>query len=376
MCALLLVVPFSIHVFADADGEEYSIPYTQINIYKYFQNTGFTLDQITTIVDSNTSQDKYECGNTTNTNYCLAYYKDRSTTDIHYIFNFGQIRATYNMPTAYNASNNFTFEDGKKYLFAFITDKSTVSNASAIETRYYYSGSSYYTATDYHRYLSNYTLYYSEYTYSGSNRPVTAALYNMAGKTFNVIPLYYGDVDNCPSDVYKLIYGSDPEIDKLLNAINDVNTILNTINTNVIGVKNAVNNVYSRLATTNNYLDLIYDVSTQTANNTYAIHQYLLGDHTTESSSYNLSQKSDDLSSVTSDLNTFETNLASDLTTQMNAIDLNTSGSIITNNNFLRSSNWVRTQYNRMITNNPFGSMISFSLVIGLSLLIIGKLRK
>ena len=43
---------------------------------------------------------------------------------------------------------------------------------------------------------------------------------------------------------------------------------------------------------------------------------------------------------------------------------------------FLASADWVREQYNRLTGNTPFGSVISFSLLIGLALLIVGKVYK
>lgn len=43
---------------------------------------------------------------------------------------------------------------------------------------------------------------------------------------------------------------------------------------------------------------------------------------------------------------------------------------------FLNSANWVSTQFNRIVNNTPFASLITFGLTLGLGLLIIGKVRK
>lgn len=43
---------------------------------------------------------------------------------------------------------------------------------------------------------------------------------------------------------------------------------------------------------------------------------------------------------------------------------------------FLASANWVSTQFNRIVNNTPFASLITFGLTLGLGLLIIGKIRK
>lgn len=43
---------------------------------------------------------------------------------------------------------------------------------------------------------------------------------------------------------------------------------------------------------------------------------------------------------------------------------------------FLTSANWVSQQFNRIVNNTPFASLITFGLTLGLGLLIIGKVRK
>lgn len=43
---------------------------------------------------------------------------------------------------------------------------------------------------------------------------------------------------------------------------------------------------------------------------------------------------------------------------------------------FMTSANWVRQQYERLVTNTPFQNVITFSLLVGLSLIMLGKIRK
>lgn len=43
---------------------------------------------------------------------------------------------------------------------------------------------------------------------------------------------------------------------------------------------------------------------------------------------------------------------------------------------FLSSASWVRTQYERMTNNTPFQYVITFSLMVGLAMILIGKVRK
>lgn len=101
------------------------------------------------------------------------------------------------------------------------------------------------------------------------------------------------------------------------------------------------------------------------------------GDSQSLASGSNLDNKADDLSAASDTLHSFEEDTISDMNVQFNNIDVDGEGlSLVTNGNFLTSANWVRTQFNRMITGNVFGTLIYFSLVLGLALLVLGKLRK
>lgn len=104
---------------------------------------------------------------------------------------------------------------------------------------------------------------------------------------------------------------------------------------------------------------------------------YMIGDSSSDSAGSNIDNKSDALSSAASSLNSIESQYLTNMNLQMNNIDFTGEGvALINNGNFLTSANWVRTQFNRMTSNNVFGTMIYFSLVLGLSLLVLGKLRK
>lgn len=67
-----------------------------------------------------------------------------------------------------------------------------------------------------------------------------------------------------------------------------------------------------------------------------------------------------------------ENQLASDL----QSLDIqNQNNNLFGNSKFIASASWVKTQFDTLTNNNAFGYLITFSLVIGLSLVIIGKLR-
>lgn len=71
-------------------------------------------------------------------------------------------------------------------------------------------------------------------------------------------------------------------------------------------------------------------------------------------------------------VNNAENQLATDLQT----LDIqNQNNNLFGNSKFIASASWVKTQFDTLTNNNAFGYLITFSLVIGLSLVIIGKLR-
>ena len=69
--------------------------------------------------------------------------------------------------------------------------------------------------------------------------------------------------------------------------------------------------------------------------------------------------------------NTFSNQVETDFNNRMNNIDLTTT--LPSQQSFIRSANWVTTQFNRLTNNNAFGQLLGFSLVIGLLLALIGR---
>lgn len=98
---------------------------------------------------------------------------------------------------------------------------------------------------------------------------------------------------------------------------------------------------------------------------------------TTESSS--AAQSSDNANSqLQQDSNTLftqEDSFKQNMNSAMQNIDttftLNNFGS-----SFMTSAQWVRTQYETLTNNTPFASLITFSLLVGLALIVIGKVYK
>lgn len=90
-------------------------------------------------------------------------------------------------------------------------------------------------------------------------------------------------------------------------------------------------------------------------------------------------------SSLTGEMDSVDQSLnaASDLESQyFNSVDsqfnnsldnVTPSSDLISNSNFLNSANWVKIQFDRLTNQNAFGSLLGFSLLLGLALAIIGR---
>lgn len=84
-------------------------------------------------------------------------------------------------------------------------------------------------------------------------------------------------------------------------------------------------------------------------------------------------RKNAELKGKISNFDTFENNAIGDMTDSLDSI--NTSPDIVGNSTFLVSARWVRTCFNQVTNNTPFGSVLSFSLLLGLGMIFLGKYR-
>lgn len=349
LCALLLVVPFSYPVFASDEYTQFTI--NQFSAYSFFSRYNFRpyVNNLglgdTLVIDNTVSCTTSTDGTSTS---CTIYdYKINNQNNKF----FPVLSATpkdsavteyllkYTNPTSYDANNRIRVTKEPIYILYFSNFNTTTNNLHIYTSNAAYPVEATRITTDSQSLVAG--VFYliclkiwannvpttgttKGYVFASVDLGYTASANNLPSP-INVLPIYYGSKYTMPEDVYYYIF-NEPKP------------------------------------------NLSYDATT------YDLLEN--GNSDTQDSIDSFNDTTSDLTSITSDLHNFESGLNTDLTTQMNQIDFNTSGSIISNNNFLLTSNWVRTQYNRMITNNPFGSMISFSLVIGISLLVIGKLRK
>lgn len=81
--------------------------------------------------------------------------------------------------------------------------------------------------------------------------------------------------------------------------------------------------------------------------------------------------KKDELETVFQTENNFTSGIENDFNSQMQ--NINTNNSVINDSNFLSSANWVKQQFDRMTNNNALGAVLSFSLIVGLALALLGR---
>lgn len=93
----------------------------------------------------------------------------------------------------------------------------------------------------------------------------------------------------------------------------------------------------------------------------------------------NYKQSSDNLDNIDTQFQNESNSLISiedSFNNSMNNALQNVSPTFNMGQSFLNSANWVSSQFNRIVNNTPFASLITFGLTLGLGLLIIGKVRK
>lgn len=99
----------------------------------------------------------------------------------------------------------------------------------------------------------------------------------------------------------------------------------------------------------------------------------------TDSTNNSSSDLDDSTSQLTQDITSYtqiENSFNDDMNSYLQDIDTSNNLPSAMGSKFLTSANWVRVQFNRMTENTPFGSLLGFSLVLGIALLIIGKVYK
>ena len=110
-------------------------------------------------------------------------------------------------------------------------------------------------------------------------------------------------------------------------------------------------------------------------NNTLGIQNQYINEGTDESIEIvnNFEDDHDDLNVTVNDYDDIENNIVDDMNN--NIEDLDIESDLIENNSFLSSARWVAEQYTRITTDNPIGSILKFSLVLGFVMIFLGRFK-
>lgn len=87
----------------------------------------------------------------------------------------------------------------------------------------------------------------------------------------------------------------------------------------------------------------------------------------------NLEDSTQDMNDQFDDMFSYEDDFNNNMNDALDDINVNFNIGNTFGSKFLASATWVRQQFDRLTNNTPFGSILSFSLLLGLALLIIGK---
>lgn len=136
-----------------------------------------------------------------------------------------------------------------------------------------------------------------------------------------IIPLFVGNYSRIPDDLYRFAYGGDRTID-------------------------AINSFHS---------DMVEGTSTS------------------QSAASGIDNSTSSFSSTSGQLVQFEDSSFNSLDSAINDVQLNSN--ILSGQGFLNAANWVRVQFDNLISYSPIQSVVVFSLSLGFALLIIGKVR-
>lgn len=155
-------------------------------------------------------------------------------------------------------------------------------------------------------------------------------------------------------------------------------TVSNLVNTTV---DKDINDVYTLI---NSMTGTVTDIKTNTDTIISKLQDLIDGTSSSQSASDDLDDKTTDLSSSIGSLESIESSAVDDMTDALGNINVSTSQGIILLPQFSNAATWVKQQFD-WITNikpdpnhaniQPFGMLLTYSLVLGLGLFIIGRLK-
>lgn len=395
--SIFMLIPFffvnSVPVFADYDYDTYYIEPWQILSYQYFNNVGFNLTN--SISNSNNlavPQVRTNTGNTNDRFVCNAsgtsyscYYLGSSgntgtfqfeTTLAHDITEenisihgaeIPWLSGTYIHDISHVSNNRDIYipANGSAYISFISTvnpyransnyqSDANVNNFAQIWSRNSRTGYSIYNQNSSalpgcYFYVLRIDNPYNQSDYLSINFPTFT-------NTTKIVPVYVGsgnDIDDSTKQQLGIVTNTESYLERVANSVENTNLW--------------VQNIQSQNTSTNSYL---YEMRTQS----YTTNNYLSsGNSTSQAADYALNTENQQLSNTVSQMNSIETEYNSDLNAALGDIDLTTD--LVQHTGFTNAALWVSAQFNRLVIGTPLELVVSFSLITGLALVLIGKVR-
>ena len=97
------------------------------------------------------------------------------------------------------------------------------------------------------------------------------------------------------------------------------------------------------------------------------------GTQSSNNSSSDLEDLADDFTQTSNDVNAIQNSVGQGLTDSLQNVPTTFNFNTGFGAGFITSAQWVRNQFNTLTVNTPFGSLITFSLILGLALLLLGR---
>lgn len=238
---------------------------------------------------------------------------------------FGEMSGTYTGYTAYDSNSASTFSVGDNDLY-FLIRPNVLSIANANVSFYPQANSVANVSTSVSNlgYYSGLTLFRIRVT---TDATVTGNLSigRLVGRSENVIPIYFGRYDSMPDVVYEFLYG-------------------------------------------NRYVPILRQID----NHVYDIYNYLEGGSSAQSSADSVVSSASSTDTATNQLHSFEETQITQFNTSLQSVP--TSSSLLTTDGFLNGASYVRDMFDTVAV-GQFRGLLSFTLIIGFALLMIGKVR-
>lgn len=378
--SIMLAISFffvnSVPVFADYDVSLYPVETWQLQAYSYWHDCGFNLvygaGTNTTLKvpsfrsDSGATNYSYQCRLSGTTYSCAAYNPagtymgtyDWTITEAYNITESNYVLRGVEIPwlggnyvheTSYVNKKRIHLEPNRKYYISFLTDYNLYyysgNNYSNLGNRWFdgYANKSGVTFTSGIIYSSEtYNMYkYTFWLMASEDCNITLNFPGIVADT-QIIPIYVG-YGNDLSDADAQLIGLEASYETKLNNISSkIDSIITLNNTQT----------QAAVATNNNLIS---------------------GNPTSQAAQSALTNSNTTLNNRVDQMNNIETEYNSDLNAALDDIDISTD--LVQHTGFTNAALWVSAQFNRLVLGTPFELVMTFSLITGLALVLIGKMR-